>query len=142
MAWDWIKQNTPTLIALGGLFWYVATDNATMKAKMDEGERYRTARSVQTDTNFEKVNNRIEAFADLPLRVKALETQTLALTDRLDRIANAIATGQESLRRDFATSTEAIRKDVANVVVKVEVLSDRLGVRQERTGIRPVPTGG
>lgn len=142
MAWEWIKSNTPTIIAIGGLFWFTATDNATMKQKMDEGERYRTHRSTQTDSNFEKVNTRIDAFADLPLRVKALEGQTEALNARLDRIADAITTGQERLRGDFAAATDAIRKDVAGVVTKVEVLSDRLGVRQERTQLKAMPTGG
>lgn len=142
MAWEWIKSNTPTIIAIGGLFWYVAADNATMKQKMDEGERYRTQRSQQTDGNFLKVNERIDRFADLPLRVASLEEQTKAITARLDRIADAVTTGQERLRGDFATATEAIRRDVAGVVTKVEVLSDRLGVRQERTQLKTEPNGG
>lgn len=142
MAWEWIKSNLPTILAIGGLAWYTAADNATMKAKMDESERYRTSRSVLTDGNFDKVNRRIDTLSDLPLRVAALEEQQKALVARLDRIADAVTTGQERLRGDFAQATDAIRKDVAGVVTKVEVLSDRLGVRQQRTSLPIQERGG
>lgn len=142
MAWEWIKSNLPTIIAIGGLTWYTATDNATMKADMGESKRYREMRSQQTDLNFEKVNQRIELFADLPLRVKALEEQSKALNARLDRIADAITVGQERLRGDLANTSEAIRKDVADLTTKVEVISDRLGARTQKTELKTPATGG
>lgn len=142
MAWEWIKSNLPTLMAIGGLAWYTAADNATMKAKVDESERYRAARSALTDGNFEKVNFRIDGLSDLPLRVKALEEQQKALIARLDRISDAVTTGQERLRGDFAAATDSLRKDVAAVSTKVEVLSDRLGVRAPQRTSLPISEKG
>lgn len=115
MTWDWVKGNIPTIIAIGGLFWYTAQDNAKIKAQLDETDRYRNTRSAQTDKNFADVNAALKSMSDLPYRMGAQEGKTQALNDRVDRLADAILGSQE-----------AIRKDIAGLSTKVEVLGSKI----------------
>lgn len=82
--------------------------------------------------NFQaETKAKLTAVQDLPMRVTALETQQKEINLRLDRLGDLILSGQDTLRRDLATSTETLRKDVASLGTKVEVLSDRMGVRPQ-----------
>lgn len=121
MTWDWVKGNIPTIIAIGGLFWYTAQDNANIKAHLDENDRYKTTRSAQTDKNFADVNSALKNMSDLPYRMGAQEGKTQALNDRVDRLADAILGSQE-----------AIRKDIAGLSTKVEVLGSKIDTFSEK----------
>lgn len=124
----------PIILAIiGGFSAY--RDLQEQVSNLDQRGRMRMESSdkFQTETKL-----KLDSVADIPIRVKALETQQQAISDRLDRISDAITTGQEALRRDLAASTDTLRKDVAILGTKVEVLSDRMGVRpQPGVLIRP-----
>ena len=121
MAIDWIKSNIPTIIAIGGVFWYTASDNATMKAQLAESERYRAARSQQTDANFANINASLQRMSDLPFRMGAQEGKTQAVNDRVDRLADTILASQEAIRKDIS----ALSTKVEVVDSKVTTLADR-----------------
>lgn len=103
--------------------------------RMDERSvgRIKIADTFQAETKA-----KLDAIADNPMRIKALEEQNKATNARLDRLADVIVNGQDQLRRDLAATVEPLRKDIQTVGTKVEVLSERLG---ERLGARnPQPT--
>lgn len=82
---------------------------------------------------------KLDSLADLPSRMGAVESAQRAINDRLDRITDAITTGQDQLRRDLAAAVEPLRLEVQKVGTKVEVLSDRLGTRSQPTSYKVRP---
>ena len=89
------------------------------KARMESSDQFQAETKAQ-----------LQAVADLPLRVKAVEEQQKFLSDRLERIADLVRSGQDQLRLDLAAAIEPVRKDVAAVSTKIEVLADRVGPRK------------
>lgn len=104
--------------------------------RMDERAKMRVGIS---DTFQLETKTKLDLLSNIPLRVSAVEEQQKNINMRLDRIADIITAGQDAMRRDLAAAIEPVRKDVAAVGVKVEVLSDRLGNgnRPERGVYRP-----
>lgn len=100
------------IIAMGlpGIIWTVTLGN-----KVDEMERFRVARTLQTDKNFANINAKLEQQADLPYRVGQTEGSIRALNERVDRIADS-----------FLGTAEAIKTDVNKLVTKFEVMSQKL----------------
>lgn len=126
MAINWSNVNVPTIIAVGSLFWYMAQDNANIKSQLTEQERFAGVRSQTTDRNFADLNAQVKQMQDLPFRMGAQEAKTGALSDRVDRLADAILANQEALRRDFNSAVEVIRKDFSGLSTKVEVLDSKM----------------
>lgn len=126
MAINWSNVNVPTIIAVGTLFWYMAQDNANIKSQLSEQERYAVVRSQATDKNFADLNAQVKQMQDLPFRMGAQEAKTAALWDRVDRLADAILSNQEALRKDFNSAVDVIRKDFSGLSTKVEVLDSKM----------------
>lgn len=115
MTWDWVKGNIPTIIAVGGLFWYTAQDNATMKALQQSEKQERMERQVEIDRAFSDIKAQIAPIGNLVYRVSVLET------------------GLMEISRQNALNIEAFRKtgndisrDVNTLSTKVEVLTSRI----------------
>ncbi|ASY64434.1 hypothetical protein SJ05684_c30650 [Sinorhizobium sojae CCBAU 05684] len=104
----------------------MAQDNANIKSQLTEQERYAGVRSQMTDKNFADLNAQVKQMQDLPFRMGAQEAKTASLSDRVDRLADAILANQEALRKDFNSAVEVIRKDFSGLSTKVEVLDSKM----------------
>lgn len=82
---------------------------------------------------------KLDSLADVPSRMGAVEASQRALNERLDKMTDAITTGQDQLRRDLAAAVEPLRLEVQKVGTKVEVLSDRIGSRPQPTSLKIGP---
>lgn len=132
MAINWSNVNVPTIIAVGTLFWYMAQDNANIKSQLAEQERYAVVRGQAADKNFADLNAQVKQMQDLPFRMGSQEAKTSALSDRVDRLADAILANQEALRKDFNSAVEVIRKDFSGLSTKVEVLDSKMDSMLEK----------
>jgi hypothetical protein len=126
MTWDWVKGNIPTIIAVGGLFWYTAQDNATMKALQQSEKQERMERQVEIDRAFSDIKSQIAPIGNLVYRVSVLETGLM-------EISRQNALNIEAFRK---TGNE-ISRDVNTLSTKVEVLTSRIetlaGQRVQKT---------
>lgn len=119
MIWNWTRSNIPTIIAIGGLLWYQAANDATMKAKMDEGDRYRASRSAFIDS-------KLDALQDNPLRIKALEEQVHAANDRADRMLELVQSNQAAVNNQMQQGFDQVRKDISSLSSNVAVINSKL----------------
>lgn len=126
MTWDWVKGNIPTIIAVGGLFWYTAQDNATMKAMQQSEKQERMERQVEIDQAFADIRNQVSPIGNLVYRVSVLETGLLEMSR------------QNSLNIEaFRKTGNEISRDVNILSTKVEVLTSKIetltGQRVQKT---------
>lgn len=126
MTWDWVKGNIPTIIAVGGLFWYTAQDNATMKAMQQSEKQERMERQVEIDRAFSDIKAQIAPIGNLVYRVSVLETGLM-------EISRQNALNIEAFRK----TGDGISRDVNTLSTKVEVLTSRIetltGQRVQKT---------
>lgn len=113
------------VIAMGmpGLIWTVTLGN-----KVDEMERFRASRTVQTDKNFADINAKLANQADLPYRVGQNEGAIKATNERIDRIADS-----------FLGTAETIKTNVNKLSTQFELMSQKMDtfIGQKKAEITP-----
>lgn len=95
--------------------------------RMDERAKMRIGISDQFQSD---TKTKLDLLSNIPLRVTAVEEQQKNINQRLDQIADILSAGQEAMRRDLAAAIEPVRKDLAGVNTRLEVLADRVGPRK------------
>lgn len=129
---NWFNVNVPTILAIAGLGWGIASYIIELRTKVLELESYRVSRAVSTDQKFGELQKELDLLSNVPFRMNAVETQLLSTNARLDRLVE-----------NLSGSVEALRKEVNAVGTKVEVLSskiDSLGPQSpSRASIRAAP---
>lgn len=112
---NWFNVNIPTIIAVLGVGWAIASYVSDMKGRITEIENYRVQRSAQTDKAFASIEATLENLANTPFRMTNVEAQIASTNARLDRLVESLS-----------GSVEMLRKDVNSVGTKVEVLSSKI----------------
>lgn len=112
---NWLNFNVPTILAVLGAGWGVASYVNGMEARLEKVEDYRVTRSAVTDRKFDDIQRALDPLANMPYRVGVLEQGQIATNQRIDRFMEVITNGME-----------AIRKDVNTLGTKVEVLSNKI----------------
>jgi hypothetical protein len=107
--------NVPTIVAVLGVGWGVASYIKGMEARIEKIEEYRVTRSSTTDRKFDDIQQALIPLANMPYRVNVLEQQATAINIRIDRFTELIS-----------NTMELIRKDVNTLGTKVEVLSEKI----------------
>lgn len=118
--------NLGTIVAIivaciGGLYKF-----ASLEGRVENMDDRGKGRISLTDKNFADINARLESIQDIPFRMGAQEAGLKNANERMDRLSEALLTGQETLRKDFNNAVDSIRKDVNAVGTKVEVLGTKL----------------
>lgn len=122
-----------TLACIGGLYKFTS-----LESRVDNMDDRGKARIMSTDKNFADINASLDSIKDIPFRMGAQEAGLRNANERMDRLSEALLTGQEQLRKDFNNAVDNIRKDVNAVGTKVEVLGTKLEAAQtNRTAFRP-----
>lgn len=115
----WFQFNMPSivamLVAVLGTGWAVASYIATLEARVEKIEEYRVTRSAITDGKFADIQATLGTLNNMPYRVNILEQQATAINIRIDRFTEVIS-----------NTMELIRKDVATLGTKVEVMSNKI----------------
>jgi hypothetical protein len=132
-----VKQfNIPTIVSVLGVGVTILTyasgiksDAVELRTRIDQLEQYRVSRSATTDRNFDEMQVQLSKFNDVPHRLGVVENQVTVVNARIDRFTELLS-----------TTLEAIRKDIANVATKVEVLGSKLDQAERRA--QASPTGG
>jgi hypothetical protein len=112
---NWATVNFPTILAIAGMGVGAIYGYADLQNRLAKVEEYRVSRSAVTDRKFDDVQEALEPLVNLPYRVGALEQQQLATNLRIDRMTEILT-----------NTMELIRKDVATLSTKVEVLSSKI----------------
>jgi hypothetical protein len=115
---NWFNFNVPTILAVLGVGWAVASYVKDMETRLTIIEQYRVSRSAITDRNFDEIQKQLEPVPNLTYRVNIVEQQIASVNLRLDRFTETLSSW-----------LDAIRKDVVAVGTKVEVLSTRIEQR-------------
>lgn len=127
---NWFNFNVPTILAVAGVGWAVASYVASMEARIEKIEEYRVSRSAITDRNFDDIERQLEPLENMPYRMNIVEQQIISTNQRLDRFTELIS-----------NTLDAIREDVAALDKKVEVLSSKfdsiLPPRQRASADKP-----
>lgn len=116
---QWLRVNVPTLIAIGTLIWYTAAQNTRQDERISAIEESRSQRSSEFSKTIADLSGQVSStrttLDTLPYRVGQLETGLSDSNKRMDRISETVI-----------QSLDAIRKDIATVSTKVEVLSSKI----------------
>lgn len=122
LTMNWLRMNVPTLLAIGGLVWYTAQNDAQQEARIDAIEKSRQERSKEADGKFAAINTsvsvlsqRVEPMTNVVYRVGVVESQVVETNKRLDRLQEVLL-----------ASIEALRKDVNTMSTRVEVLAQKI----------------
>lgn len=122
LTWNWLRMNVPTLLAIGGLVWYTAQNDARQEQRISAIEQSRVDRAREADQKFSSINTsiaamsqKVEPLANVAYRVGVVEGQVQATNERLDRFAETIV-----------NSLDLIRRDVNGLSTRVEVLSQKI----------------
>ena len=133
VVWQWLRINVPTLLAIGGLVWYTADNNARTIARINAIEVSRIDRSKEADHKFAALNTsvsllaqKVDPLGNVTYRVGVVEGQVTETNKRLDRLAETIV-----------NSLDLIRRDVNGLSTRIEVLSNKVDgiIPQRRTGL-------
>lgn len=111
LIWQWLRINVPTILAIGGLVWYTAENNATTNARLQALET--SSSGITSSVNA--LVARVEPLGNVTYRVGVVEGQVLETNKRLDRLAETIV-----------QSLDMIRRDVNGLSTRVEVLSQKI----------------
>lgn len=133
LIWQWLRINVPTILAIGGLVWYTAQNNAATYARLHALENS----SAGITASVNALVARVEPLGNVTYRVQVLETQAAETSKRIDRFSETIV-----------NSLDLIRRDVNGVSTRIEVLSQKIdslpsntsGNRRAETS--PVPLFG
>jgi len=112
---NWRTFNIPNLVAIVTLGIGAITYMNKLDSRIASVEEYRVTRSSVTDKKFEEIQRTIEPLSNVPYRVGVLEQQTAATNARIDRFTEIIS-----------TNLDLLRKDVAGLSTRVEVLSQKI----------------
>lgn len=93
----------------------IKSDAVELRTRIDQIEAYRVSQNAQLDRHFDDVQGKLDEFNGVPHRLGVVENQVTVVNARIDRFTELLS-----------TTLEAIRKDIANVATKVEVLSSKL----------------
>lgn len=115
----------PLLVAVISLVAYIKN----IEGRVETQAQSSVMRSSIADNFYAGTNKRLDELSDIPLRVKAVEDQQKEIRQELTRIADAVIAGQDRLRSDLSAAIEPVRKDIANLSTRVEVIADRVGGR-------------
>lgn len=119
---NWLNVNVPTIVALAGVGWGVATYIDDMGDRLEkvegqatQSEAYRVQRVAQSDKRFDALEVQLDTLNTIPMRVQSVENQIEATNTRLDRLVETLS-----------NNVEMLRKDIAGLTTKVEVLSSKI----------------
>ncbi len=132
---NWFNINIPTILAVASAAIGLIVWVNDLKNDVEESVEYRKTRAVQTDKNFADLNAIVrplaEANANLTYRMGQNEGAIKATNERIDRLAE-----------NLLNSMEGLRKDVAALSTKVEVVSSKLDTLAEnkRASLDRVPS--
>lgn len=114
--------NVPTIVAVlgvgAGIVGYasgIKADAVELRTRLEQLEQYRVSRSQTTDRHFDNVQEELAKLANVPHRMSVVENQVVVVNARIDRFTELLS-----------STLEAIRKDIAGVATKVEVLGTKL----------------
>lgn len=119
---NWFNVNVPTILALAGVGWGIVQyiDNQSdrierVEEKIQRSEEFRVQRTAQSDKRFDGLEGQLDSLNTIPMRVQSLEREIEATNARLDRLVETLT-----------QNVEMIRKDIAGLTTKVEVLSSKI----------------
>lgn len=122
LTWNWLRMNVPTLLAIGGLVWYTAQNDARQEQRISAIEQSRIDRAREADLKFSGINasiaslsQKVDPLGNVTYRVGVVEGQIGETNKRLDRLAETIV-----------NSLDLIRRDVNGLSTRVEVLSQKI----------------
>lgn len=122
LTWNWLRMNVPTLLAIGGLVWYTAQNDAKQEQRISTIEQSRVERAKEADLKFSGINasiaslsQKVDPLGNVTYRVGVVEGQIGETNKRLDRLAETIV-----------NSLDLIRRDVNGLSTRVEVLSQKI----------------
>ncbi len=112
---NWYRFNIPSLITVVvtaiGMVTYVNSLDARV-AKLEDNS---VSRAIVADKKFDDIQLSLATLNNMPYRVGILEQQATAINLRIDRFTEVIS-----------STMELIRKDVATLGTKVEVMSSKI----------------
>lgn len=129
VVWQWFRVNVPTLLSIGGLIWYTATNDASQRHRLEAIENSQKDRAVVTDEKFATiksdlalVSQRVEPLSNVVYRVTVVEGQVSETNKRIDRFSESII-----------NSLELIRKDLSGISTRIEVLAQKVDTLSPNT---------
>lgn len=116
-SWIYPKINIATILTVLGVGWYVSSYVKDLETGLAEQQRA-----------TESIRESVAPLTTIPLRVQNLEAADAVINNRLDRLGDTII--------------EALRKDISDVSVKVEVQSNKIDTLNDKVdrlsnGTRP-----
>ncbi len=110
-----LNSNITTLLAIGGVAVTVITGWNKLDSRIEAVEQFRTQRVQMTDQNFAAINAQLAVLQNLPYRMTQAETRLDENGKRMDRFSET-----------FLGTLDGMRKDIASLSTKVEVLSGKI----------------
>lgn len=101
---NWFNVNVPTILAVLGVGWGIATYVADMQTRISGVE-----------DSVSEAQTSLDNLVSIPYRMNAVEGQIVQTNARLDRLIE-----------NLTNSVDLLRKDVNTVGTKVEVLSSKI----------------
>lgn len=113
--------NVPTLLAVAGVFATIVTGWNALGARIEKIEQSRGIILPLFEAKFADLSTRLSILDTIPYRVAVAEGRIEETGKRIDRLSESIV-----------AALETIRKDVAGLSTRVEVLTGKIDALADR----------
>ena len=120
------------MISVGTMLIAVGSSYAVLNYRMDQAEKYRIERSAQTDGRFADLGRATAQIPQLAYRMDNAEAQLRSLSERLDASFRAIGERLDRLAEAQAAGNQALSAQINGLDRSVAVITQRLEERERR----------